>query len=117
MLREAEDHEEGLNGDLDDCLADEGGAEEHTEGDQEVTAEEASEVEEWVRYRGKEEDRDEGVLLEGLIDPHLRALHEALAATAHCALVEHLCELLMLTACETCRACHIVGWQLADSGS
>lgn len=87
MLREAEDHKEGLNRDLDDCFADEGSPEEHTERDKEVPAEESSEVEQGVRDRGKEEDRNESVLLEGLVDPHLRALHETLTTHAHSVLV------------------------------
>jgi hypothetical protein len=49
VLTEAEDHEEGLQGDLHNGLADEGSAEEDAEGDQEVPAQEPGQVEQRVR--------------------------------------------------------------------
>ena len=45
VLAEAEDHEEGLEGDFDDRFTDEGRTEEHAEGDQEVTTQETCQVE------------------------------------------------------------------------
>ncbi len=50
MLGEAEDNEEALDWDLDNSFADERRTEEDTEGDQEVPAEEASEVKERIGY-------------------------------------------------------------------
>jgi hypothetical protein len=45
VLGEAEDHEEALDGHLNDCLPDKGRPEEHAEGDQEVPAQETRQVE------------------------------------------------------------------------
>ena len=48
MLTEAEDHEEGLQGDLHYGFTDEGSAEEDAEGDQKVPAQEPGQVEQRV---------------------------------------------------------------------
>lgn len=55
VLRETEDYEEGLDRDLDYSLPEERGAKEHAKGDQEVPAEESSQIEEGVGnlWRGK----------------------------------------------------------------
>ncbi len=49
VLTEAEYHEEGLQIDFDDGFTNESCSEKHTEGDQEVTTQETSQVKEWVR--------------------------------------------------------------------
>ena len=49
VLTEAEDHEEGLEGDLNNGLSDEGRTEEDAERDQEVATEETCQVEQGVR--------------------------------------------------------------------
>jgi len=81
VLREAEDDEEALKGDLHNGLAKERSSEEDTKGHQEVAAKETSKVKQGIRnlvliragiaYGSEKEDGDEGVLLECLVDQEL----------------------------------------------
>ena len=80
MLTEAEDNEERLQRDLHNGFADESSAEEDSEGDQEVAAQEPGQIEQRVRnllqsseqdmnaYRGEDKDGDKGVFLERLVN-------------------------------------------------
>ena len=87
MLTEAEDYEEGLQGDLHNGFADEGSAEEDAEGDQEVPAQKPSQVKQRVRnllnsdqdsytYRGEDKNGDKRVFLQRLVNEHLEPLND-----------------------------------------
>lgn len=95
LLPEHRDHEQHLNVNFDDGLPNEGGAEELFEGDPEVAAGDASQVEEGVRNGRTEEDSDKAVLLEVVVDEYFGFVHEGLLLLRlqHVDLVDFGCSL------------------------
>ncbi|GMF36582.1 unnamed protein product [Phytophthora fragariaefolia] len=75
-IRENGDEERGLQVHLDECLADERGAEKRPEGHEEVPAADAAEVEGHVGPGRHEQHAPEAVLLEEADHPVLHAVHE-----------------------------------------